>query len=168
MEAFPNAKIILTVRDPKSWYRSVKDTIFKGNAESLSFPINIMGKMTGFSQLFELVRNCGRNVYNRFSGLGMYEAIEQGEEISVQYFNDWIEDVKKSVPKEKLLIYNVKEGWDPLCKFLNVPVPERDFPNSNDTEKMRQRFRERKIRAYFFVCVLPAFICFLLTMFWPF
>ena len=47
------------------------------------------------------------------------------------------EDVKKIIPKDQLLVYDVREGWEPLCKFLEVPVPAEPFPNLNDTQAMR-------------------------------
>jgi hypothetical protein len=43
-----------------------------------------------------------------------------------------IESVKADVPPENLLVFNVKEGWDPLCNFLNAPVPNKPFPHLND------------------------------------
>ena len=74
------------------------------------------------------------------SHLGIFDPIGEGEEASVKYFNDWVENVKKIVPSEKLLVFDVKEGWNPLCKFLNVPVPNAPFPWENDTASLRQWF----------------------------
>jgi hypothetical protein len=48
-----------------------------------------------------------------------------------------IEEVKAAVPKEKLLVYNVKDGWGPLCEFLGVPEPEQEFPHLNKGENFR-------------------------------
>ena len=42
------------------------------------------------------------------------------------------------VPQEKLLVYEIKEGWEPHCEFLDVPVPEIPFPRANDAEHMRR------------------------------
>ena len=54
---------------------------------------------------------------------GKFDSIENGEDASVIYFNKWTEQVKKNVPEDKLLIFDVKEGWNPLCKFLDLPIP---------------------------------------------
>ena len=54
---------------------------------------------------------------------------------------DWIEHVKSSVPPEKLLIFNVKQGWEPLCKFLDVAVPDTPMPRVNDTAEFHKRFQ---------------------------
>ena len=57
-------------------------------------------------------------------------------------------EVKESVPKEKLLIFNVKEGWEPLCNFLELPIPNEPFPNTNDTKMMKKTIRIIKIASY--------------------
>lgn len=64
----------------------------------------------------------------------MFSVIEEGKEASVKFYNEWIEEVQKTVPKERLLVFSVKEGWEPLCRFLDLPVPEQPFPRSNDTQ----------------------------------
>ena len=55
---------------------------------------------------------------------------------AVQFFNEWNEQVKAEIPANRLLVFEVKQGWQPLCDFLNVPVPENPFPRVNDTEAM--------------------------------
>ena len=52
----------------------------------------------------------------------------------IQKFKDHIEEVKKSIPKERLLIFQPSDGWGPLCKFLEVEIPSDPFPNSNKRE----------------------------------
>ena len=53
----------------------------------------------------------------------MFGTIADGPEASEAYFNKWVEEVKATVPKEKLLIFEAKQGWKPLCEFLGVPEP---------------------------------------------
>jgi hypothetical protein len=52
--------------------------------------------------------------------------------------------VKAHVPADKLLVFDVKQGWAPLCEFLGVPVPSHAFPNRNDTAEFRKRVRMTK------------------------
>jgi hypothetical protein len=52
------------------------------------------------------------------------------------------ETVKRSLPPERLLVYEVKQGWQPLCDFLGLPVPDALFPHVNATEEFRARFRD--------------------------
>ena len=72
-----------------------------------------------------------------FSFQGVYGVIGEGREVSTEFYNKWVEEVKKTVPKERLLIFNVKEGWKPLCDFLEVPIPDQPFPRTNDTQSLR-------------------------------
>ncbi len=51
------------------------------------------------------------------------------------------EGVKRRVPAEKLLVFEVKEGWGPLCEFLGVAEPDKPFPRLNDAAQMRRRIR---------------------------
>jgi hypothetical protein len=55
--------------------------------------------------------------------------------------NAW---VREQVPKEKLLEMDLAGGWEPLCKFLNKPVPNEPFPRMNDREA-RDRFMRYKV-----------------------
>jgi hypothetical protein len=56
-----------------------------------------------------------------------------------------MDHIRKVVPPEKLLLYSVKEGWEPLCKALNVPIPNEPFPRANDGQAM-QEFFEGKVK----------------------
>ena len=77
MEIYPEAKVILTVRDPVSWYKSVKGTLFKGGHEANSFPINIMTYFTGTRKLFKMVKNCQWEKGNRLNeGKQLYRILE--------------------------------------------------------------------------------------------
>ena len=53
-----------------------------------------------------------------------------------------IEELKRSIKKENLLVFNVKEGWGPLCKFLGVPEPKQPFPNLNSREFFQKKYVE--------------------------
>ena len=83
-----------------------------------------------------------------YAFLGMFSTIEAGREESVKFYNDWVEEVKRTVPQDKLLVFSVKEGWEPLCKFLNVPIPDQPFPRSNDTKSLTGLIRSSRIRSY--------------------
>ena len=53
----------------------------------------------------------------------MFDYIKEGPEATEEFYNKWCEEVKATVPKEKLLVFEVKQGWEPLCKFLGLPIP---------------------------------------------
>ena len=57
----------------------------------------------------------------------------------IEAFNRWKEGVKEFVPEDRLLVYEVKEGWDPLCTFLVVEVPKgKPFLHLNDSDSFRK------------------------------
>ena len=59
----------------------------------------------------------------------------KNKEQVIRNFNEYDKEVYNSIPKESLLVYDVKSGWEPLCKFLNVPVPSIPFPKSNSKDE---------------------------------
>ena len=63
-------------------------------------------------------------------------------------FDAHIEEVKKVVPADKLLVYSVKEGWGPLCDFLEVPVPTSEFPRLNDSEEFKAMISKARMASY--------------------
>lgn len=65
----------------------------------------------------------------------------EDEEHAIEVFERWNEDAKERVPTEGLPVYEVKEGWDPLCEFLGVDVPNKSFPHLNGAEDFRRRIR---------------------------
>ncbi len=62
-------------------------------------------------------------------------------EFMINLYNRWVEEVKKTVPTEKLLVFEAREGWGPLCNFLNVPVPTVLYPKANDSEQFHKRIK---------------------------
>lgn len=65
-----------------------------------------------------------------------------------QVFNKHVEEVKANVPADQLLVYEVKEGWEPLCQFLGVPVPPEPFPHVNDTREFQGHIRRMQYFVY--------------------
>ena len=61
-----------------------------------------------------------------------WSAVYAGEETAVQFFNSWKDLMIRTIPPEKLLVYNVAEGWEPLATLLGVEVPDEPFPKIND------------------------------------
>ena len=71
-----------------------------------------------------------------------FEGKFEDKAFTIKKFNAWTEEVKRTVPPEKLLVFEVSQGWEPLCAFLNKPIPDKPFPRVNDTAE----FNERKKR----------------------
>jgi Sulfotransferase domain len=134
--ANPDAKIILTVRDPEAWYRSAAATIF---ARMLEFETLRAETLRANPNAVDPVRRRHMEMVNTivvektFGGL-----LDKAHAIAV--FNAHNADVRRSVPREKLLIYESGEGWEPLCAFLGVPVPATPYPKVNTTDDFVARF----------------------------
>ena len=133
---YPDAKVIHTVRDPESWYKSCSETIFWASKPSFGRIAGMMMKLPFSSTLrkrLPILKYNGSLIDKEFGG-----DLKNKEQV-IKHFNARTEEVKNTVPKERLLIYNVKESWEPLCKFLEVPVPSTPFPLTNTTDEFKQR-----------------------------
>jgi hypothetical protein len=134
--ANPDAKIILTLRDPEAWYRSAAATIF---ARMLDFealrsdPAAVVDEAR--RRHMEMVNTIV--VEKTFGG-----SLDKAH--AIQVFNAHNEGVRRSVPSERLLVYEPGEGWEPLCDFLGVPVPTTPYPAANTREDFLLRFPVRR------------------------
>ena len=156
----PDALVLLTVRDPESWYASVTNTIYEvsrrfGGSRGAS-PLSLVARIF-FRDRLRVGRMINALVWQETFG-GNFE--EKDHAIAV--FNQHIESVKQRVPPDRLLVYNVKEGWEPLCTFLGVAVPtDTPFPHLNDRANFagnRLRNRERLAGALLVASVLAVLL----------
>jgi hypothetical protein len=129
MQTYPDAKVVLTVRDPEKWYNSAKSTI-DTILHRTHFPF--------FRPLLRvLLPETLQTIYMiEFFWKKTFKDNFADKKSAIELFNQHIEEVKQYVPAEQLLIYNVKEGWESLCRFLEVEVPkDKPFPHLNDRTK---------------------------------
>lgn len=139
LQQYPEARVILTVRDPDSWWESVRETIYQvGRAPEdpgeAPPPLPFPGDPELFARIFDMVR---RDVWET-DFAGRFE----DREYAVGVFQRHTAEVRAHVPADRLLVYQVKEGWEPLCRFLGVPVPAgKPFPRVNEREAFRQRLQ---------------------------
>lgn len=117
MALYPSAKVILSVRDShEAWWKSFSNTIgaqLTKRYEWLTYPIPFLRSNLILNHA--ITRRWMRLAGTNTLGPDVYAAHNK--------------DVQSNVPREKLLVFNVKMGWDPLCEFLDVPIPEEPFPN---------------------------------------
>jgi hypothetical protein len=142
MEAYPDAKVLLSVRDPKRWYESTLNTIYgatKLSTAALMF--SVMG-------LVVPTMKRSRRIIDDIIWEGTFDGNFEDRRYAIEVFNRHNEEVKRRVPVDRLLVYEVKDGWDPLCEFLNVEVPEdKPFPHLNDAAAFRNMLRRRLVLA---------------------
>ena len=161
---YPDAKVLLTVRDAKSWYKSASFLIHVFSTLGCHQPYRWfmttvgLGGMCNFMQRFVGWAENGREQLPIGLHGRMIRALNEGEETAVDFFNRHIEEVKSEAPSEKLLIFDVRQGWEPLCKFLAVPEPDEPFPKINDAEQLRNIFNCVKLVAWVTIIGVPALI----------
>ena len=134
-DCFPDSKIILTVRDPEKWYQSASSTIYSFDPGP-KMKLKMLFKMIYSSKarnLFKVIQLNEKSIWKKF-----FEGNFEDKAYAIQKFNDHIEQVKNNIPKDRLLIFHPREGWEPLCEFLGVDVPAEPFPNTNK----KQNFSE--------------------------
>ncbi|RWG77792.1 sulfotransferase family protein [Mesorhizobium sp.] len=115
IEAYPQARVILTWRSPESWWESFAKTILP--AISNIQDQEALGISLVSNQVF------GGRPHDRAHAIAVYEAN--------------VEVVLESVPAERLLVHKLGDGWEPLCAHLGVPVPAEPYPNRNTTKEFR-------------------------------
>jgi len=119
-EHFPNAKVILTLRDMNTWFDSCQATIFN----IMKVPPEVVPP-----HMAHVARLARKLVQEHTFG----DRLDDREHCIAVHLAH-IEEVKRAIPPERLLVFEVKQGWDPFCKFLGVPVPETPFPRVNERE----------------------------------
>lgn len=126
---YPNARVVLSVRPVDSWVKSIHATIhdsLKRRAERPTEEMRAQGEMA-----FDIIE---RRTFDGRLGDADYAA---------KVYKAHIEEVKATIAPERLLVYDVVEGWEPLCRHLGVPVPSDPFPRTNSTEQFRARAAAR-------------------------
>jgi sulfotransferase family protein len=138
-EHYPDAKVILSVRDPEQWYESVSATIFASAlAERRPLPLRrrvIRWLVTRRAPDFALMPRMSKaTVMDRiFDG-----RIDDRAHV-LKVFEQHIAEVKAAIPPDRLLVFDVAEGWAPLCEFLGRPVPDEPFPQVNERVAFRRK-----------------------------
>ncbi len=130
MAEFPDAKVVLTVRDSDAWYDSTERTIYAAQA---AIRENELSGGTQPPPSAELMRVISTLIWDGTFG-GRFT--ERDHAIAV--FERHNEAVKATVPADRLLVYEVAEGWEPLARFLGVERPDTPFPRLNDTAAFRE------------------------------
>jgi hypothetical protein len=128
MAAHPDAGVLLSVRDPARWYDSMLATVYR----VASTPVAAMPPhLAPFREMVDAV------VWEGTFG-GRFE--DRAHAIAT--FERHNEEVRRGVPAERLLVYEVGQGWGPLCAFLGVPEPDEPFPHLNDAVSFQARVEE--------------------------
>jgi hypothetical protein len=156
---YPDAKIVLTTRDSEKWYDSVKNSIWifhdkMRNSWTFKKTLSLLDGRKGAGDWIHHMENTKGYGMNQ----NLYDAITGGPENAAKFFRDWDSVVKSSIPPERLLVHSAKEGWGPLCKFLDLPIPDQPYPNLNDAASIRKTVQMLSLLNYGLFYLLPACI----------
>lgn len=129
LAAHPDAKVLLTVRSSESWWRSFDSTI------GPSMRDHAVSKEDGILELFSALSD------------GLFGGRSDERDPTVAVYEAHNAAVMAAVPTEQLLVYELGSGWEPLCAFLGVDVPDEPFPRSNSTEEFQANVAAGKAAA---------------------
>ena len=116
IDVYPDAKVLLTMRSADSWWKSFEGTIVK--------------YLQSNDDLNGLAHAVGRDVFgSRYAD----------REYAIALYNQNVSDVLAIVPRERLLVHRLGDGWDPLCDWLGLPIPDVDYPSGNTTSDFKSR-----------------------------
>jgi len=138
--AYPDAKVLLTVRDPARWYASFRMlTDQRQELQGLDLTnmpeqvAAIFDAMRGMAPLLDMM---GRSLIADDWRFGVDDL---DESTAIEAFERHVATVKETIPADRLLVFDVREGWEPLCEFLGVEPPaDEPFPRLNDSKSMQE------------------------------
>ncbi|CAF3718790.1 unnamed protein product [Rotaria sp. Silwood1] len=159
--AYPEAKVILLYRDPENWLTSYQQLM----------ALLRVSKLELFTSLFQ------NSIYARYQfrksriawWRDVYNYPEAGKEIMPFYLNK----IKKAIEPERILEFNVQDGWGPLCKFLNKEIPQDSFPHLNDAQVLVERVNQKKkqtlapwIRVFKQITIVAGMLIIIASVYW--
>lgn len=134
-DRYPEAKVVLTVRDPARWYRSARATILSQDRENRTEQLASAGGAGLVEALAPLSAAMAARGFRR----------DLDEPSTIEVFLRHNESVRAGIEESRLLVYEVEQGWAPLCDFLGVAVPSLPFPRGNDSDAFEQNV-DRTVR----------------------
>jgi hypothetical protein len=130
-DAYPDAKVLLSVRDGHAWARSVQDTVW-----GITYGDTVGHHLAAAVELVapEIRRNSTmlRGMYDRAGLFGPTPEVFDEDAIAA-VMDRHVEQVRATIPADRLLEWSPKDGWEPLCAFLEVPVPSAALPHVNSS-----------------------------------
>ncbi len=121
-DAYPQAKVIHTARPEEQWWNSFSTTIavLLNTYQDMPFPPHLRAMIEVAAELI---------------GVQTFGGQATDREIALDAYRRHTEQVLAAIPRERLLVFDVAEGWEPLCQFLGAPVPATPFPRVNSAEE---------------------------------
>lgn len=133
LAAWPQALLLLSVRDPDAWYASCHESIHATRRSGdLACRPAALGAGAGAGETIEAIDG---TIWD-----GIFDGRFAEREHALELYHRHNEQVMRAVPEDRLLVYDVAEGWEPLCEFLGVEIPDVPFPHLNQAASFRARY----------------------------
>ena len=129
MDHYPDAYVLLSLRDGQSWFKSATDTIFRSMREGLA---------SGNAKLQDRLLMAKEIIVD-----GTFDGDLTDRDAAIAAYEANIASVRATVPRARLIEFDAHDGWPPLCAALDVPVPDEPYPRVNTTEEFFERWRRR-------------------------
>jgi hypothetical protein len=138
--AYPDAKVLLTLhpRGAEAWYESTIDTIY---FTETMWQFKLLHRLTPFGRKFGEMSH--KLIWQRSHCGTMTDRAR-----AIDHYHQHIAEVREAVPAERLLVFSADQGWQPLCDFIGVPVPDTPFPSVNDRAAIKQNIARMTRGAY--------------------
>lgn len=130
MEVFPEAKVLLTVRDPEAWYESARNTIYASLIAGQKGELKEGNEEPPSPEAFQMI--------STLMWQGTFHGKFEDKAYAIERFDEHNAAVRSGVPAERLVVHEVKDGWRPLARMLGVPEPQTEFPRLNDKVAFRE------------------------------
>ncbi|KAK3049572.1 hypothetical protein LTR09_009240 [Extremus antarcticus] len=144
VQAYPEAKVVLCERDTEKWYTSFEKTVIAGTANPFiplacaidSNYIGMMGLLTEILSKHFFHVDVPMVQWGLFNNSEHFRIWRENSRAAYRAHNEL---VKRVTPKERLLVFKLEDGWEPLCTHLGKPVPDVPFPRVNETAAVQEK-----------------------------
>ncbi|KAI4858568.1 hypothetical protein F4820DRAFT_227009 [Hypoxylon rubiginosum] len=145
LKAYPDAKFLLTERDPNKWAKSFVNTIGRITTSFHRFPMVIFKYFDSFASSMSFMGTTVQRYYTNG-----YELTPEGQKQLAENYKTYIAEVKRLVPPERLKVCKLEDGfgWDEICPYLGVPIPDVKWPSLNTPEEFHEITGPKLQRAF--------------------
>ncbi|KAI1127390.1 P-loop containing nucleoside triphosphate hydrolase protein [Nemania abortiva] len=140
LKAYPDAKFLLTERDPEKWAKSFMNTAGAAITSFSRLPMSVFRRFDSFTSHMHVFG--GRILNYCTNGYGVSE---KGRQALIENYKAYIAEVKRLVPPNQLQVFKLEDGfgWEELCPYLGVPIPEIPWPALNTPEEFHSIVRPK-------------------------
>ena len=130
MHVYPEAKIVLSIRDPDEWFESAKKTIFRSMDSNLLAQDKVL--RTRIDMLKEIIID------------GTFDGDLTNKDKCIKIYKNNIQKCRSMVPSDRLIEFEPSLGWEPLCQGLDCKIPDKPYPHVNKAEEFAPRWRNQE------------------------